>query len=189
MIPYLEKGDRVAVTPLLYGMMNPFNNRIIKPIQSPRRGDVILIVPPYYEYPSPLKRLLNPVVLFFTLGYADPITDHGSEWNTGYTVKRVAGLPGDTVRIENFTAYIKPSGENDFVSEYSLAENSYSVTKEGMPDDWPAEFPLSGTSPADRVLKSDEYYVLGDNRTASIDSRHWGPVSLQRIRGKIIFRY
>lgn len=188
MIPYMNKGDRAAVSPLLYGIMNPFNTRITS-LRSPERGDVVLIVPPYYDPPAPMIRFLNPLISFFTLGYADLVTQKGSEWNTPFTARRVVGLPGDTVRIDNFTAYIKPSGAEDFVSEYTLTETNYSVTKSSIPEEWPDDFPLSGTIPADQVLEADEYYVLGDHRTASIDSRHWGPVTLQQIRGKIIFRY
>lgn len=40
----------------------------------------------------------------------------------------------------------------------------------------------------DIVLKKDEYWVLGDNRRGSLDSRFWGPLNSELIHGKIIFR-
>ena len=89
---------------------------------------------------------------------------------TRYYVKRVIGLPGETVQIKYGTVYIngKPIPE-----EYG----SSPMDNAGI-----AGEPL--------VLVEDEYFVLGDNRFVSEDSRseRLGPVPAERIGGRVIFR-
>ncbi len=79
-------------------------------------------------------------------------------------IKRVIGMPGDTVAIKDGEIYINDEKIDD---EYAY----------GMTSDY------------DRItLKSDEYFILGDNRLISKDSRYFGPVKEKEIKGKVIFR-
>ena len=79
-------------------------------------------------------------------------------------VKRVIGLPNESIRIKNNRIYI-----ND-----KEIENSYAYGE---------------TSDYDEItLGEDEYFVLGDNRLISKDSRIIGPVKRSKIKGKTIFR-
>ena len=82
-------------------------------------------------------------------------------------VKRVIGLPGETVSIKRGVTYIdgEPLGE-PYVKSPKRNEN--------------AEYP---------PLADDEYFVMGDNRPFSNDSRHWGPVPLEKIIGSKWFNY
>ena len=82
-------------------------------------------------------------------------------------VKRVVGLPGETLSIKRGVTYIdgKPLDE-PYVKSPKLSEN--------------AEYPK---------LASDEYFVIGDNRPYSNDSRHWGPVPLEKIIGSKWLNY
>ena len=85
-------------------------------------------------------------------------------------VKRIIGLPGDKVEIRNGTVYVNDKE----VKDYSKDHTTDSCELKG-------KFHLS----------SDEYFVLGDNRDNSNDSRYKevGPVKRSKITGRIIFRF
>lgn len=79
-------------------------------------------------------------------------------------IKRIIGMPGDTVAIKDGEIYINDEKIDD---KYAY----------GMTSDY------------DRItLKSDEYFILGDNRLISKDSRYFGPIKEKEIKGKVIFR-
>lgn len=83
-------------------------------------------------------------------------------------IKRVVGLPGETVRLVNGTVFINGRKlEEGYVGEEYRDRQSHA--------------PL--------VIPPDQYYVLGDRRNSSNDSRVWGPVPQQYIYGKAVFAY
>ena len=89
-----------------------------------------------------------------------------------YFIKRVIALPGEKIEIRNGQVIISQKGSNPIVldeSEY-LAENEKTSGELTM------------------VLKDDEYFVMGDNRSFSSDSRSWGPVKKENIIGKVLIR-
>lgn len=103
----------------------------------------------------------------------DIITIHAGELDKNYKdiIKRVIGLPGDSVLITN---------EGVFINGQKLDE--------------PYLGPLVRTAPKgmghDSVkLGKDEYYVMGDNREDSSDSRDIGPIPRKAIMGEMIFRF
>ena len=83
-------------------------------------------------------------------------------------IKRIIGLPGDVVEIDNGSVIV--NGER-------LAENY-------VPD----EYRDHQSYPATRV-PPEHYFVLGDHRSSSNDSRNWGTVSRKYIYGKAVFVY
>ena len=91
-----------------------------------------------------------------------------------YIVKRLIGLPGETVSYQNGMLYI--NGEH--VAEDFL-DAKYVATYNGT-------F-MNDVAPV--VLGEDEYYCLGDNRPHSSDSRYYGPFPKENIRSKGIFLY
>ncbi len=94
--------------------------------------------------------------------------------NTQYFIKRVIGLPGETVRIEdNKVIVINKENPKGFILEEKYLP----------PGD--TTFPVGDNT---TILGDDEYYVLGDNRLASSDSRFWGPVPSYDIIGKVFVR-
>lgn len=79
-------------------------------------------------------------------------------------IKRVIGMPGETVAIKKGKIYINDKVIDD---EYAYGE----------------------TSDFDKVtLADDQYFILGDNRLISKDSRYFGPIKDNEIKGKIVFR-
>ncbi|MSR71366.1 MAG: signal peptidase I [Candidatus Taylorbacteria bacterium] len=93
--------------------------------------------------------------------------------NSRYLIKRLIGLPGETVEMKAGIVTVKnknnPNG-------FSLNE-TYLDSKNNL---------LYGSSTID--LESDEYYALGDNRIASSDSRMWGPLKKDLIVGRPFVR-
>ncbi|MEJ2264796.1 MAG: signal peptidase I [Anaerolineales bacterium] len=80
-------------------------------------------------------------------------------------IKRVIGLPGDHVEINNGSVYVNGHKLDE---NYIAADPAYKITEE-VPD--------------------DALFVLGDNRNNSSDSHNWGPVPLNFVVGKAIFVY
>ena len=79
-------------------------------------------------------------------------------------IKRVIALPGEKVKCENGIIYINDEKYDD-VHAYGVTTDFEEVT-----------------------LQGDEYFVLGDNRIISEDSRYFGPVSKEHINGEASFR-
>jgi len=88
-----------------------------------------------------------------------------------YYIKRIIGLPGETLKFENGKIIIQKDGSKPFV----LDESSY------LPNPAPVAF-------SEITLKANEYFVRGDNRALSYDSKDWGPVTKDDIIGRVWLR-
>jgi signal peptidase I len=89
-----------------------------------------------------------------------------------FLIKRLIGLPGETVKIEGENVYIKESGEEE--AEFVEINNDF------------IEFPKEANINED--LSEDEYFVLGDNRVVSLDSRYFGAIKEEFIVGRALIR-
>lgn len=100
--------------------------------------------------------------------------------NPEYLVKRIVGLPGETIRIKDGNVYIKPSDSEEF---YLLQENYLpaGVTTYVMDTGLRKGYD-------EVVLADDEYFCMGDNRPVSNDSRNLGPFTVNRIKGVAVIR-
>jgi signal peptidase I len=95
----------------------------------------------------------------------DVIVFHYPRNPTDEYIKRVIGLPGDTVQVKDGQVYVNGVAlQEDYISAPPAYENTWEV-------------------PADSL------FVLGDNRNNSSDSHSWGPVPLDRVVGKAILVY
>jgi signal peptidase I len=162
MKPTILEGDRVWVNKLAYDLKAPFTTWHIAEWGNPRRGDIVVFFSPYDG-----KRL----------------------------VKRVVGLPGDTIELRDNTLIIngqpveyRPIGEqllrglapSDRVGHVFATEQlpGQSHAVEGNP-----------TLPAMRSfgplhVPEGRYFMMGDNRDDSFDSRYWGTVTRDQIVGR-----
>lgn len=86
----------------------------------------------------------------------------------GHMIKRVVGLPGERIRFEDGLL---------FIDDERLVERYL----HGRPSN-------PGLGAAAWTLGDDECFTLGDNRAHSTDSRHYGPVRLRQIEGRLLWR-
>ena len=92
-----------------------------------------------------------------------------------FFIKRVIGLPGETVKIKDGLIFITSvDGQENVLSE------------DYLPSDIENVLPVSGYGEV--VLNNDEYYLMGDNRDQSLDSRVFGPVKADYIIGRTWLR-
>ena len=92
-----------------------------------------------------------------------------------YLIKRIVGMPGETIRIADGHVYIREVGADDF---YMLDEPYLADGVETYVMSWGFERGYNEVT-----LGPDEYYCMGDNRPVSNDSRNLGPFSSDRIKG------
>lgn len=170
MLPTLEVGDFILVNKFAYGIRLPVIGTKIISIGEPERGDVMVFIQPQ---------------------------------DGRHFIKRVIGLPGDHVRYDYTTKKLYINGQ-EMVQSYLGEEREQSsgyrvfayqenltgvehriykagdqsiVTPRGRPD-----MPLEG-----RVIPEGEYFMMGDNRDNSSDSRFWGTVPEENIVGKAVY--
>jgi signal peptidase I len=186
MSPTILPADLLIATPLPFGPRTPFGK--LPGFAKPERGDLVLVHPPYAETRGFLPGLLDSFVRFITFQRLSPFGGAKANPMSGPMIERVVGLPGDTIVMEDFVFKAKASGEEHFLTEFELSTRRYDISKTPLPQGWQDGFPVSGTMPA-RNLGPDEYFLAGDARSGSSDSRLWGPVHADRFIAKVLVRY
>ncbi len=182
MIPTLQVGDFILVNKFTYGVRLPVINQKIIPLSDPKRGDVMV-----FHYPE------------------NPSLDY---------IKRVVGLPGDTVEYRNKRLWIngieqpqQADGDYNYVETglnfvhterrmETLGEHKHAVLiNPEMPTlrlGAVAEFAGRENCSYDNEMvrckvPQGQYFMMGDNRDNSRDSRYWGFVPDNQIVGRAFF--
>ncbi|MDO8515222.1 MAG: signal peptidase I [bacterium] len=88
-------------------------------------------------------------------------------------IKRIIGLPGDTVKLLNGKVYV----------------NNVMLEEPYLPKDFLTPGSLFLREGGSVTVPEGDFFVMGDNRTGSSDSREWGPITKEEIIGKVFFRY
>lgn len=140
-------GDHLLVSKFTYGLQVPFIEDRIFTIRDPERGDIIV-----FEFPEDKDK---------------------SYFKRRDFIKRVVGLPGDTVEIRNKSVYV--NGKRHLTPE--------AVYKDSNVTPGPRDNMRPITIPA------DNYFVMGDNRDRSYDSRFWRFVDRSAIKGVAFIKY
>ena len=137
-------------------------------------------------YITPLKR--GDVVVFNTENlFVDmmPLEQSGGY----YYIKRLAGLPGDTVKIVDNQLYVRPAGEKEFSRIQELDkrfEKVYSM-RGGYHGHLSNMGSMSFVSGEEYTIPEDNYLMLGDNSRFSMDSRFFGTVPRRNLIGRAWF--
>jgi signal peptidase I len=178
MVPTLEIGDLILVNKFIYGIRLPIINKKIISINDPQRGDVMV-----FKYPK------------------DPSLDY---------IKRVVGVAGDKIVYKNkrltvngkevsyeplpdyldeeHLSYSKQYRELLSHSPHRILNDDRAPTYVQNPDPFPGRDQCSYTLEGFAcTVPSGHYFMMGDNRDNSLDSRYWGFVPDENIVGKAFF--
>jgi signal peptidase I len=182
MKPTLLIGDLILVNKFHYGIRLPVLNQKIVPIDDPHRGDVMV-----FRYPL------------------DPSTDY---------IKRVVGLPGDEVSFHNQKVYVNGqeapltpvpgpgfydedtrSYEPQFTERLGTVDHLITINPQSDQFHWASEsvtFPFRencrySSEGVTCKVPAGNYFMMGDNRDNSQDSRFWGFVPDENIVGKAFY--
>jgi signal peptidase I len=155
-----------SMLPTLHINQRVLVNRIGNDFATPKIGDIIVFHPPAIESCVDPHQGESPD----GQQYAAACDVAQSKPSTQTYIKRVVGLPGDHLSIRDGHVYRNGMREKD----------SFTV---------PCNNASECTFPATIVVPRGDYYMMGDNRPDSLDSRFWGPVRKAWIIGKAFFTY
>jgi signal peptidase I len=157
-------GDFLLVNKLVYGAEVPFTGRHLPAVRRPQRGDVVV-----FQWPE------------------DPSKNF---------VKRLVGIPGDTLAMRDGALLVNGVAQ----AEHYVTHTDPDVDPAGEEFRWQSDYLVrtaqarAGYHPSRNnwgplIVPPQSYFVLGDNRDNSLDSRYWGFVPDSLIRGRPMFVY
>jgi signal peptidase I len=167
MMPNLLVGDFILVNKYDYGLRLPVLNKKFLKVGEPKRGDVVVFRYPGRDSEDPQK-------------------------GTDY-IKRVIGLPGDTVEVSDDQVSINgvkiayaPAGIFEGKGGSSLDDTGTNMLREELPGKphTVLDRPDSPFAPGTWVVPEGHYFAMGDNRDRSADSREWGFVPEENLVGR-----
>jgi len=184
MVPTLMVGDHIFVNKYRYGLTLPFTNKRMVQFLSPRRGDVVVFVKPKSSLAFEESFFEQPKQLFST-----------------DFIKRIVALQGDTVAVKDDQIIVnaKPiprcrigtqryRGKNDFTGRWE--DDEADLWLERFSDDVTytvIEVPGRLQNFGPQTVPAGHVFVMGDNRDNSSDSRMWGTVPIENIKGRAMF--
>ncbi len=156
-------GDFLLVNKAVYGAQVPFTDVRLPAFDSPERGDVVV-----FQYPLDISK--------------------------NY-VKRVVGVPGDRVAMRQGQLYVNGEVRSEGYVQHTQPDGNYYDPQ----FEWQRDYVASEVDPQDYrptrddwgplVVPEGKYFVMGDNRDNSQDSRYWGLVDRTLIKGRPLFIY
>jgi len=180
MLPTLLIGDHLFVNKFIYGPRIPFTDYRLPGLREPERGDVVVFA--VARQPGRGSQRIYPADLRPDLPRED-------------FVKRLVGLPGDRVSVRNDRLYVngepveRAGLDGGFVDDHGTRLDAYQENlfdcEHAILDD-PHK---RGLSQREMVVEPGRYFMLGDNRDNSNDSRGWGTVRMEELKGPAFILY
>jgi signal peptidase I len=175
MIPQIEENTCVLVNKYIYGPKYPFvDSRIYDSTKNIKRGDIVVFYSEQYINKNKIVRFVYNIIYVFSFSLMD--LNNLNDTRNVY-IKRIIGIPGDVIK-------------------YQLVENKIVLFINGVPEKEVINMNYKIAEDIDRypilseyTVKNNEYYVLGDNRKYSFDSRFIGSISSKQIIGKAVIKY
>lgn len=170
---FIKENDLIITSKLRYAIaikpfVSPLTGKTII-FSRPKRGDIIFMTDPRSSKENIIKRFFSYIVYFTTFGKVNISKKR-------YLIKRVVGLPNETIEIRDKKVYINGS----------LLEESWANINNDM------RILDSEVSSRDNfgpyIIGYNEYFVLSDNRDYGYDSRDFGSINFSLINGKVINR-
>ena len=178
MQPGLNTGDR-----LLFSSFSPPWSRNDEVHHNLRRGSVVLIDMRHERNQILPLRIADGIVRFFTAQRISLFSGRGQ-----YYIKRVIGLPGDEIFMDNYMFRVKASGSTFSLTEYELSRRPYHAAIPQTSDLWDDSNPFSGHMDT-ITLGPNECFVVSDDRSNTNDSRTWGAISPSLITARAVLRF
>jgi len=181
MFPTLLIGDHLFVNKFLYGPEIPFTDIRLPGIREPQRGDVVVFEVGRLAGQPPGRDIV-------------PL-DRRPDARSEDFVKRIVGLPGDLIEVRNGQLFVNhepvasraldATFTDEINGELAVNEETLGDCVHGTVDD-PGK-PTTGRTPF--VVEDGRYFMMGDNRDNSNDSRGWGTVRLEEFKGPAFIIY
>ena len=182
MVPTLLEGDQLFVTKLSYGIRLPFIDKYVVHFSQPQRGDVVVFAFPNESAAEYLSRTNSGCL---------PIESLADEKDY---IKRIIGIEGDTIEVIDQVVYVngEPVAQQPF---YERTVSDYRFLSDRLVEHWNREtlenasfttithgIPSSHFGPI--KVEPGHVFAMGDNRDNSADSRCWGQVPVDNIKGR-----
>ncbi len=173
--PFIEL---IVILAVAFGLAYVVQAWVVKPYRIPTGsmeptlevGDRVLVNRLVYHFHGPHR---GDIIVFHPPGHGNTAVRGATTEASVTYIKRVIGLPGDTVQItRGIVTICKPVGRNCRALDESYTEGA-------------------GTAPSygPFTVPADDYFVMGDNRGDSLDSRYWGPLPRRNIIGEAFLIY
>jgi len=173
--PFIEL---IVILAVAFGLAYVVQAWVVKPYRIPTGsmeptldvGDRVLVNRLVYRFHGPHR---GDIIVFHPPGHGDEAV-RGARSEAGVTyIKRVIGLPGETLQITGgIVTVCKPAGQNCHSLKEPYTEGSLTAPRYG---------PFT--------VPQGDYFVMGDNRGDSLDSRYWGPLPRRNIIGEAFLIY
>ncbi len=183
MIPTLLDGDHIFVNKFIYGIRVPFTETYVVEFGQADRGEVIVFTFPRHEAKAHVAK--QPVAM------RDCI-DRGSLEEEKDFIKRVVGVAGDTIEIRKGRLHVNGKMLNRtliskertgvYVNPYRIRERERNAGK-----DYTIQYTQADSDFGPVKVQDGHLFVMGDHRNHSSDSRCWGQVPVENVKGRAIF--
>lgn len=208
MMPTLRIGDFILVEKYAYGIKNPITQTTLINTNHPKRGDIVVFKYPLNPKLDYIKRVIGlpgDYIRYDPINkrvFLRPSCNDSKTYNTTFTIIYNDMQPSNDVQLFNHRGFsdshdkfhqiplsnnVPQNSIRLHISRETLGKMTHSILKiPGAQDQVWAYYQQTGNSLAEWVVPDGHYFMMGDNRDNSADSRYWGFVPEKNLVGKAI---